>query len=302
MISSSSWPSLSISSRRKVAMFIDRSKDRGSISPLHVGTVGLRPAASLTNDLHALGAHVLVRFPAENEHVPGREPLHELLGQVADQAALLGEHLVVGLLGYGAQVQEVDHPGAGPAAEPSLGLVVPQLGVHALEGVLAPQVAEHLQELLLGKVAVAVRPADHLQGALSTSQRCSRDMPTRLWESTSRQFSEIATRSMCLRCAARHSTAHSTRSSFSNTSMRPLEVSPRPCPLRPMRCRPLATDFGDPICTTRSTNPMSMPSSSEVEETTHFSFALLQPLLDVQPDLLGQGAVVGLDALQAHSP
>ena len=32
-------------------------------------------------------------------------------------------------------------------------------------------------------------------------------------------------------------------------------------PARPMRCRPLATDPGDSTCTTRSTAPMSMPSS-----------------------------------------
>ncbi len=96
-------------------------------------------------------------------------------------------------------------------------------------------------------------------------------MPTRLCDSTSRAFSEIDTRSMRFLCAARHSTAHSTRSSFSKTSMRPLDVSPVACPARPMRCRPLATDLGEPICTTRSTEPMSMPSSSDVDDTTHLS-------------------------------
>ena len=38
-----------------------------------------------------------------------------------------------------------------------------------------------------------------------------------------------------------------------------------------MRCRPRATDLGDSICSTRSTAPMSMPSSSEEVATRHGS-------------------------------
>ena len=95
-------------------------------------------------------------------------------------------------------------------------------------------------------------------------------MPTTVWDSTSRQFSGIPTRSTSLRWAARHITAHSTRSSGSNTRRRPLATFPKLCPLLPILCRPLATDLGDPIWHTRSTDPMSMPSSREVEDTTHF--------------------------------
>ncbi len=36
-----------------------------------------------------------------------------------------------------------------------------------------------------------------------------------------------------------------------------------PCPARPIRCSPRVTDFGDSTWITRSTAPMSMPSSSE---------------------------------------
>ncbi len=46
--SETSFSSLSLSSRRKMATSMLRSNDRGSISPLHDGTVGLRPAASRT--------------------------------------------------------------------------------------------------------------------------------------------------------------------------------------------------------------------------------------------------------------
>ncbi|OPY31567.1 MAG: hypothetical protein A4E31_00116 [Methanomassiliicoccales archaeon PtaU1.Bin030] len=63
IISTSSRPSLCISSRRKTAMFIDRSKERGRSSPLHVGTVGLRPAASLTNAFMPLVLTYSYDFP-----------------------------------------------------------------------------------------------------------------------------------------------------------------------------------------------------------------------------------------------
>ncbi len=61
----------------------------------------------------------------------------------------------------------------------------------------------------------------------------------------------------------RTTTAHSSRSARNLGKMRPLLVAPTPCPERPMRCSPRATDFGDSTWITRSTAPMSMPSSSE---------------------------------------
>ena len=47
--------------------------------------------------------------------------------------------------------------------------------------------------------------------------------------------------------------------------------------------------------TTRSTNPMSMPSSSEAVATTAFKLARLQPPFGRQPLLRGERAVVALD-------
>ena len=58
-------------------------------------------------------------------------------------------------------------------------------------------------------------------------------------------------------------TAHSSRSARNLGKMRPLAVSPTPWPERPMRWSPAVTDFGDSTCSTRSTAPMSMPSSSD---------------------------------------
>ena len=51
--------------------------------------------------------------------------------------------------------------------------------------------------------------------------------------------------------------------------MRPFETSPRLCPARPTRCSPRATDFGLSTWITRSTAPMSMPSSSDEVATRH---------------------------------
>ena len=64
-------------------------------------------------------------------------------------------------------------------------------------------------------------------------------------------------------------TAHSTRSSGSKTKRRPFATFPKLCPLLPILCRPFATDLGEPIWQTRSTEPMSIPSSRDVEDTTH---------------------------------
>ena len=61
----------------------------------------------------------------------------------------------------------------------------------------------------------------------------------------------------------RATTAHSSRSARNLGKIRPFETSPRVWPARPTRCRPRVTDFGDSTWMTRSTAPMSMPSSSE---------------------------------------
>ena len=50
--------------------------------------------------------------------------------------------------------------------------------------------------------------------------------------------------------------------------MTPRETSPTWCPARPTRCSPLATDGGASTWTTRSTAPMSMPSSRLEVATT----------------------------------
>ncbi|SHV88070.1 Uncharacterised protein [Mycobacteroides abscessus subsp. abscessus] len=51
----------------------------------------------------------------------------------------------------------------------------------------------------------------------------------------------------------------------------PRDTSPTWCPARPIRWSPLATDGGASTCTTRSTAPISIPSSRLLVATTHLS-------------------------------
>ena len=67
-----------------------------------------------------------------------------------------------------------------------------------------------------------------------------------------------------------------------------------------MRCRPLATEPGDSTWITRSTAPMSMPSSSETVATMRAQSAGLQRVLDLDALLARERAVVGAHQLLAR--
>ena len=89
------------------------------------------------------------------------------------------------------------------------------------------------------------------------------------WASTSsglRGITVVSIRPSRMRLAT---TAHSSRSARNLGKIRPLEVSPTLWPARPIRCRPAVTDLGDSTWSTRSTAPMSIPSSSELVATRH---------------------------------
>ena len=96
--------------------------------------------------------------------------------------------------------------------------------------------------------------------------------------------------------------AHSTRSSRDSGKSRPFGVPSTACPERPTRCRKLAIERGDPSWQTRSTSPMSMPSSSEAVAASAFSSPPLETLLGVQPQLLGEAAVVRAHLAFAGAP
>ena len=91
---------------------------------------------------------------------------------------------------------------------------------------------------------------------------------TTCWASTSSGWRGTRVCSIAPSRMRRVTTAVSSRSPRHFGKKRPREACPTECPARPTRCRPAATDLGDSICTTRSTAPMSMPSSSEEVATS----------------------------------
>jgi hypothetical protein len=95
----------------------------------------------------------------------------------------------------------------------------------------------------------------------STSQSSTAVIATICWASTSSGLCGIFSSSMAPARMRSATTADWTRSPWYLGKMMPRETSPTLCPARPTRCSPLATDGGASTCTTRSTAPMSMPSS-----------------------------------------
>ena len=88
--------------------------------------------------------------------------------------------------------------------------------------------------------------------------------------STSSGCGSITSRSSSPSFTALTSAAHSTRSSRERGKSRPLGVPRTVCPERPTRCRNVEIQRGEPIWHTRSTCPMSMPSSSDAVATSAF--------------------------------
>ncbi len=69
-----------------------------------------------------------------------------------------------------------------------------------------------------------------------------------------------------------------------------------------MRCSPRATDFGDSTWITRSTAPMSMPSSSDDVATRHGIRPGFEVLLDLRPLLARERTVVRSRNLLLSAP
>ena len=117
----------------------------------------------------------------------------------------------------------------------------------------------------------------------------------------SRALSGISSRSSSPRWMARTRAAHSTSSSRVVANRRPLGSAPTQCPARPMRCKATAIERGEPIWQTRSTVPMSMPSSSEAVATTARSSPFFSRRFRVQAQLAGEAAVMRQDRVFAQA-
>ncbi|SPB31591.1 hypothetical protein MAJHIDBO_01827 [Propionibacterium freudenreichii subsp. shermanii] len=99
---------------------------------------------------------------------------------------------------------------------------------------------------------------------------------TSCWASTSSGLRRVWTASICPSAILRATTADSSMSPRAVGNSTPCEMAPTWWPARPTRCRPLDTEGGDCTWITRSTAPMSMPSSNELVATTHGSRPLFR--------------------------
>lgn len=95
----------------------------------------------------------------------------------------------------------------------------------------------------------------------SACQLSSATMATSCWASTSSGFDGIRSASIEPVRIRSVTTAACTRSPRYLGKTTPVDTAPTWCPARPTRWRPEATEGGDSTWTTRSTAPMSIPSS-----------------------------------------
>ncbi len=102
----------------------------------------------------------------------------------------------------------------------------------------------------------------------STSSESRATAATVCWARMSSGFCGIAMASISPAVIRSLATAEWMRSARCFGKMMPRDTSPTWWPARPMRCRPLATEGGDSTWITRSTAPMSMPSSRDEVATT----------------------------------
>ena len=137
---------------------------------------------------------------------------------------------------------------------------------------------EHVEHVL-ERVAAAARrrsasastSAYRSSTATGSSSGAAAAIATICWASTSSALRGTTVVSISPARIRLATTAHSSRSARNFGKIRPRLTSPTEWPARPIRCRPRATDFGDSTWITRSTAPMSIPSSSDEVATRHGS-------------------------------
>ncbi len=127
---------------------------------------------------------------------------------------------------------------------------------------------EHLVEVAARQVAVRLCCAHERVEVVSVRHSSLAQAATSCCARMSSGADGIASRSISPLRIARTSAPHSINSSRVVANRTPFGVAPTQWPERPMRCNPTAIERGDPIWTTRSTEPTSMPSSSEAVATT----------------------------------
>ena len=140
------------------------------------------------------------------------------------------------------------------------------------------------------EIAVGVgRAHDRVERRRRPIRRCAQAATICCARMSSGAFG-ISQRVESRRCESR-GRAPRTRSArrASSRKRRPSGFAPTQWPERPMRCSATAIARGEPSWTTRSTEPMSMPSSSEAVATTARSSPFSQALFDVEAESRAPG-------------
>ena len=221
-----------------------------------------------------------------------------------EQIVGLEQHAIVGVVGDGAARGERGQPGGRGA--PSSAAAAPRRGGRARRAgprrVVNPLASMPTTASKSRARQVAIRPG-------AAHQR-ERDRPRATRRRRSRRRSAAPARRAARRRrsdrssspsrTARSSATHSTRSSRDIGNRRPLGVPAIVWPARPTRCRNVAMRCGEPIWHTRSTWPMSMPSSSDAVATSAFSSPRFSRCFGVEAALLRQAAVMRGDGVLAE--
>ena len=143
-------------------------------------------------------------------------------------------------------------------------------------------IASDVVEVVAREVAIRIRAAHDRVELVGAPIVAARTRPRAAARGCRAAPSGCAARRSRRLRIARTSAAHSSSSSRVVAKKRPSGFAPTQWPERPMRCNATAIERGEPSCTTRSTEPMSMPSSSDAVATTARSSPVLQPVLGVE--------------------
>ena len=266
------------SSRTNAPSACPSSAGRPSVSPFQNGSRPGWPGAGTHHDPVVGDVLDPPAAGAEREHVADAGLVDHLLVELADPPAgrpvADEEHPEQPAVGDGAAGGDRQPLRARTAAEPS-GHPVPDDAGPQLGELLARVAAgEQVEGGLVGRRAAAWRTAPPGGPARRPRRRrARRSTPSPRPAGRARRAgwrAPTAPRSR-RRASARRSTAACSRSARCLGSTTPRETSPTWWPARPTRCMPLATDGGASTCTTRSTAPMSMPSSRLLVATTQGS-------------------------------
>ena len=263
-----------------------------------------RSPCILDADLAGLDAADAPRGISEQKDVAGDRLDGEVLVDGADPRPVGLEHdVVVGVVGDGAAGGERGEARAPPSAQPPVDRVAVKQRARASPAGGDPlgEHVDHAVEVGAGEVGVGPRAPAELVERVFIPFLAGGGGDDLLRQHVERRVRADDRVDVGPPAAARTSAAHSTSWSRVSGKRRPLGVAARAWPERPIRCRPVAMERGEPIRQTSSTAPTSMPSSSEAVATTTLSSPAFNRRSARWPSLARQAAVVGRDAVDPEA-